>query len=217
MIDKIAYEIVKSLSVNVDYVDRWTGLVRPMRKRVQNIEKVFPVAINTPENCNQSDYKALVPDNSKRSVVYVEKLGNPTVEMFRRHYKNMAAQLRIVCWYNLDMITEGAYVSEDVLVDKMLEKLPSRLSDSLFSGVSQVHIQPTSILYGAEIVSQYTYNEIKSQFVTHPYGIFAIDLDVWYISTHCQAGLGLNEGCVTGNGNHETHELPDEELNGEQE
>ena len=83
MIDKIAYEIVKSLSVTVDYVDRWTGLVRAMRKRVQNIEKVFPVAINTPENCNQSDYKALVPDNSKRSVVYVEKLGNPTVEMFR--------------------------------------------------------------------------------------------------------------------------------------
>lgn len=217
MIDKISYEFVKKLSENLTFFDVWAGLVRPMRKKVQTVDKVFPVAINIPENCDQNDYKALVPDSNKKSIAYIEVLSAPTVEIRRHASKQMTAQLRLVIWYNLDKITAGSYISEDILVDQVLDLMPHRLSDSLFQGVSQVHIEPTNITYGTDIVSQYTYNEIKTQFGTHPYGIFAIDLDVWYISFHCQLPIDIEEGCVTGKGNHETHELPDEELNGEQE
>lgn len=204
MIDKISYEIVKAIAENLTFADKWAGLVRPLRKKVQKTETVFPVAINTPTNCEQSDYQALVPDSSKRSVMYIEKNGNAEFENVNSHFEQVSHKLRLVVWYNLDKITEGAYISEDVLVDQVLDLLPKKLSDALFTGVKQVHILPTTVTYGTEIVSQYTYNEIKSQFGTHPYGMFAIDLDVWYITTHCSRGITVGDGCVTGKGNHVT-------------
>jgi hypothetical protein len=204
MIDKISYEIVKNLADNITFIDKWAGLVKPMRKKVQQSDKVFPVAINTPINCDQSDYMALVPDQSKLSIVYIEQLGSPQVESITRAYEHMTATLRLVVWYNLDRITQGEYISEDKLVDQILDYIPRRLSDTLFVGAKQVHLLPTSVQYGADIVSQYTYNEIKTQFATHPYGLFAVDLDVWYITTHCSRAIDPIAGCVTGKGNHET-------------
>jgi len=207
MIDKISYELVKNLASNIPFIDKWAGLVKPLRKKVQQIDKIFPVAINTPVNCDQNDYTALVPDSSKRSIVYVEQVGSAQVETITSNYEHMTATIRLVVWYNLDRITDGAYVSEDKLVDQILDWLPKRLSDSLFVGAKQVHLLPTGVVYGTDVVSQYTYNEIKSQFGTHPYGIFAIDLDVWYITTHCSRGIVPSFTCETGKGNHEKNEL----------
>lgn len=205
MIDKIAYEIVKNLSTKVNFFDSWAGLVKPMRKMVQKTEKVFPVSINTPSTCDQSDYTALVPDSKKRSIAYIEMVQSPTVDIMRHGSRQMSAQLRLVVWYNLDLITAGAYVSDDIVLDQILKSIPHTLSDSLFSGASKVHLMATGISYGADIVSMYTYNEVKNQFVTHPYGICAIDLDVWYITTHCQNPLDISAGCTTGKGNHKTY------------
>lgn len=205
MIDKIAYELVKSISTNVGFIDKWAGLVKPMRKMVQKTEKVFPVAISTPSNCDQSDYTALVPDDTKRSVAYIEMIQSPTVDVIRHGSRQLSAQLRLIVWYNLDRITAGKYVSEDMLVDQIFRSLPRRLNNSLFNGASQVHVMSTGVTYGAEVVSQYTYNEVKSQFVTHPYGIFAIDLDVWYITTYCQSPFDIEAGCTTGKGNHNNY------------
>jgi len=210
MIDKIAYEIVKDLSTKVNFMDKWAGLVRPMRKKVQNADKVFPVAINTPSACSVSDYMDLVPDSTKRSIVYVEMIGNPVVDVVRHHSKQLSANLRLVVWYNLDLITEGQYVSEDILLDDIMDSLPASLSDSLFNGAQNVHFQITGIVYGTEIVSQYTYNEIKTQFGIHPYGMFAVDLDVWWIAVHCQPDIGITEGCVTGKGGHTDYDLETE-------
>ena len=207
MIDKISYELVKNLASNVAFIDKWAGLVKPLRKKVQQTDKIFPVAINTPSNCDQNDYMALVPDSTKRSIVYVEQIGSAQVESITSHYEQMAATIRLVVWYNLDRITEGEYLSEDKLVDQILDWLPKRLSDSLFVGAKQVHLLPTGVVYGAEIVSAYTYNEIKTQFAMHPFGLFAIDLDVWYVTTHCSRGIVPAVGCETGKGNHETNEL----------
>lgn len=207
MIDKIAYEIVKNLSANVNFFDKWAGLVRPMRKKVQNVDKTFPVAINTPSNCSQSDYVSLVPDSSKKSIVYIEMVNAPVVDVQRHHSKQMSATLRLVVWYNLDLITAGQYVSEDILVDQVMDFMPNMLSNTLVNGAQSIHIQPNTIIYGTEIVSQYTYEEIKSQFGTHPYGIFAIDLDVWWIAVHCQPSIGVETGCVTGKGNHAEYDL----------
>ncbi len=199
MIDKISYELVKYISQNVSFVDKWAGLVRPLRKKVQTADKVFPVAINTPTNCDLSDYMALVPDRDKKSIVYVEMITQPTIDT-DKSYKFMSAQLRLVVWYNLDLITSGSYISEDVLADQILDWIPRRLPDASFIGVKQVHFLITGLVYGTDIVSQYTYNEIKTQFATHPYGIFGVNLDVWYVSTHCQTPVDVSGTCITGKG-----------------
>jgi hypothetical protein len=211
MIDKISYELVNYLASKVEFIDKWAGLVKPMHKKVQTEDKVFPVAINTPVNCNQSDYMALVPDSSKSSIVYVEKQGDLTVISSTSNYEQINTTLQLVVWYNLDRITEGDYISEDVLVDRILDWLPKRLADNLFVGCKQVHFEPINILYGTDIVSKYTYNEIKTQFGIHPYGIFAIDIDCWYVATHCSKAITPIVGCMSGKGNHETPDI-DEEI-----
>jgi len=72
----------------------------------------------------------------------------------------------------------------------------------------------TGVVYGSDIVSAYTYNEIKTQFNTHPYGLFAVDLDVWYVPVHCQIPVNPVSGCVTGSGNHETStDYPQSDVN----
>lgn len=208
MIDKISYEIVKAVAAGINFDDKWAGLTKPMRKQVASAEKIFPVAINTPTTCDQSDYTALVPDSTKKSVMFIEKIGNPVVDIYRTNYKHISQTIRLVVWYNLDLITEGKYISEDVLTDQVLDHLPKRLSDSLFDGAKQVHILPTGIIYGTEIFNAYTFNEIKTQFGIFPYGVFAVDLDVWYIQTHCQDKLDIGEGCMSGVGNHENYVEP---------
>lgn len=203
MIDLIAKQLSNYLNQNVTWVDRYAGLVKPMRKKVGNEDKVFPVAINTPSTCDVSDYMSLVPDNTKSSILYIEKMGDVSIEQTAHGYSHRAVPLRIVVWYNLDKITEGKYISEDTLIDDVMNVLPRSLPDYLFTGcgVKRVHFAPTGVVIGTDIVAQYTYNEIKTQFGIHPFGIFAIDVDCWYIAVHCKRPYSAEDGCETGKGN----------------
>lgn len=202
MINQIAYQLVKNIADNVPFADKWAGLVKPLRKKVQNVDKVFPVSINTPTTCDISDYTALVPDKDKMSVIYAELSEQPSFDGARV----MSAGLRIVVWYNLDLILQSHSISEDSIADRIFTNIPLRMPDSLFTGARQVHFVVTGITYGSEVVSQYTYNELKTQFAMHPYGILAIDVDTWYVPTHCQPALDQGQSCMTGYGNHQTSE-----------
>lgn len=207
MINKIAYELVNHLATNIPFFDKWAGLVKPLRKKVQAADKVFPVAINTPSNCDQSDYTALVPDSNKRSIAYVEQIGETKIITENHGVRQMSANLCLVVWYNLDKITGGELLSEDALVDEVLTNLPRRLSDSLFNGAKQVHVNTEGIIYGTDIMNKYTYKEIKTQFGMHPYGVFAIMLEVWYLTTHCQIAINPTDGCISGKGSYQSEIL----------
>lgn len=203
MIDKIAFELSNYIASNLTFIDKWAGLVKPLKKTVQGVDKVFPVAINTPSNCLTDDYTALTPDSSKKCIIYIEKAGNQSYENISTNNKIASVGLRLVVWYNLDKLLESKYVSEDTILQQFYEVLPRRLPNNLFSGaVKQVHIMPLSDEYGASVASQYTYNESKTQYATFPYGFFAIDLDVWYVPVYCHPDLNILDGCMTGIGNH---------------
>jgi hypothetical protein len=38
---------------------------------------------------------------------------------------------------------------------------------------------------GALIFSKYTYEEVRTQFVTHPYGAVAVDVNIQYVINKC--------------------------------
>lgn len=189
MISEIAKELVNVLIANVPFVDKVAGLVMPIKKSVNKIEKVFPVEVRTHTTCDSSDFSDLVPDSTKKCIIYCEKLTEIEFIQYRPNYWINSADMRLVVWYNLNMITEGEYIDEGILANNILLNLPKRLSDTLFTYVRKVMISPIRIVTGNEIFSKYTYDEIRTQFMTFPYGAFAIDVNVQYVMNTCVSEL----------------------------
>jgi len=185
MINEVAYQLVKALSENLVFADRWAGLVTPLKKMVDKREKIFPVAINTKTDCDLSDFMDLVPDTSKKSVIYAELLSAPVVEHFRGNTYNVDASLKLVCWYNLDLITEGNYVDEGTILMHIISHIPKTLSNSLFDYSKGVNIFVDSTESGSQILDRYSYDEVKSQYATFPYGVVAVSLNIKYIAVNC--------------------------------
>jgi len=198
MISEIASQLVQSLSTSVPFADKIAGLVMPMKKSVNKIEKVLPVAINTKTVCNVSDYMDLVPDSTKKSIMYCEKLGDIQFDMYRPSYWICSADLRLVCWYNLNLINETLWVDEGIVIANVLSQLPVRMDDALFTYVKKVIVTVTGVVTGSEIFSRYTYDEVRTQFMTFPYGAFAIDLNVQYVLNKCAETLTPAPGCGFG-------------------
>jgi hypothetical protein len=195
MISEIANELVNSLLSTVQFADKVAGLVMPMHKMVNKIDKVLPVAMNTKTNCNVSDYMDLVPDSTKKSIIYCEKIGDINFEQYRPNYWLCSAQLRLVVWYNLNLITEGNFVDEGVVAVNVLSQLPKSLDDTLFDYVSRVKIYPVGVVTGSEIFNRYSYDEVRTQFMTFPYGAFAIDVDIQYVLNKCAETLIPSPAC----------------------
>lgn len=203
MIDLVAYNIAKDLTTTLSFTDKWSGLVKPLRKKIKDKESVFPVSISNTAECSQSDYTALIPDSTKKSVIYIEKTGDVQLQHLSINRQMFNATLRVVCWYNLDKITGGDYISEDIIVQEVYKNIPKRIDN--LDNVKQIHIEPTNIIYGSDVFSAYTYDEVKTQYGLHPYGYFAIDIDVWGVVLTCQPDINPITGCKTGMGEHQNY------------
>jgi hypothetical protein len=201
MITNIAYELIKDISTRISYIDKWAGLVVPMKQNIAGIVKVIPVAIQTPTTCDVSDYMDLVPDSTKMSICYCEKLGEPMLEP-RAGFFISTQNLRIILWYNLNRMTAGQYLDEGVITANIISQIPKVLSNSLFTNVKNVRISVISNSSGADLFNKYTYNEVKDQFVTFPYGAISVDVSAMYTLSLCDAILDPTVGCEAGAGNH---------------
>lgn len=196
MINEIAYELVKDLAGKLQFADKWAGLVVPMRKMDGKIERIIPAAMPNLDNCDNSDYIDLIPDSTKTSIMYVERIGDIELEPINKNYWMASANLRFVLWYNLNRITEGNYVDEGVIASNLLSWFPRSLHDDLFTYVKSVNIFVEGAITGAEIFQKYTYEEVKNQFVTHPYGAVAININVKYTLNRCAETLLNHVKCT---------------------
>ena len=195
MISEIAYQLIKDLSTKLSFTDKWAGLVVPMRKMVDKKEKILPVIVQAHTDCDYSDYMDLVPDSTKGSIMYAEKIGDIELTQIRPNYFMANANLRIVVWYNLNRITAGVFVDEGVIASNVLSHIPRSLSNSLFDYVKSVNIFPSGVVTGAEIFSKYTYDEVRTQFVTFPFGAVAVDVNIQYLINKCALTLIPSEVC----------------------
>lgn len=188
MISEIAYEIVSVLADKLTFIDKWCGVVVPIKKSVAGVEKTIPMYVNTKSNCNVSDYMDLVPDSSKKSICYIEKLGEPEFEP-RASIFIANCNLRVVLWYNLNLINEGKYLDEDIIAHNIITNMPKTIPDNDLITAKRVLITILGTSGGAKLFSGYTYNEVKNQFVTFPYGAVSVDINVQYVINKCAETL----------------------------
>ena len=189
MISEIAYQLISHIAGHLQFTDKWAGLVVPMKKSVNKIEKILPVSMPNPDRCDESDYMDLVPDSTKTSIMYCERIGEVALDMIRKEYYIASADLRVVLWYNLNRMTEGLFVDEGIVASNLIAAIPKRLADNLFTYVTRVNIYPSTVTTGAEIFNKYTYDEVRTQFVTFPYGAVAVDVNIQYVINKCAENL----------------------------
>jgi hypothetical protein len=195
MITEFAYQLIKEMTKSFGWADKWAGIVVPIKKMVNKTEKVIPVAINSAYITNNSDYIDLVPNSSRASIMYCERIGSPQVIREGKNNSIVQDRLRIVVWYNLNMINVGEWVDEGIMQTNVVNAIPRRFPNTDLTYIKNVAIFNPVIVRGADIFSKYSYDEVKTQFMTFPYGAFAIDMDIQYTHVKCATTMLAVPNC----------------------
>lgn len=194
--------IIKDYIKDLPFVDRITGLVRPVTKidlvdlydedneiiGQSQVRKVFPVSCDVTEaQCNEEgSLYDFVPNSDLRSLVYFEDRGAVLIDTRPREFV-FRSVVRLVCWMNLNRFNRnGCSISAPVMASilKALPKGHFNSSPYTKASITVGEIQPKT----SAIFSQYTYNEEVSQYLLYPFDYFAMDFIVEY---------SINENCIS--------------------
>jgi hypothetical protein len=189
---KIKYLIDTILSPKIqvlDFVDRYAGIVRTINIAEGNgtetgIVKRYPLACNvTGVDCaNIGIYQNLVPDDSKKSVIYWEMVSpmqntgmTKTRDFYRKRFKGTA---RLVVWLNLAKLGIDN-CTDSILVLPILEKeitTKGKITGGVYDG-DLLWIEPLRMVNQDinTIFGKYDYNKLKNYYL-YPFDFFAIDV-----------------------------------------
>jgi hypothetical protein len=194
MIIEIVNAILPSLA-SLSFGDLIVGLVKPIRFRNEAGEKVFPVIYNEGlDACISGSYIDLLPNSSKKCIIYFEDYGTDFVreERGQQYYRSI---IRLVCWWNYKLTSSDLF--EDTLyVGNVLKLMPYTVTGLDY--ISRVRInlirqfpKDTDTVFG-----RYTYNEGEVQFVTYPYDFFALEYEVTFaFDTSCVGAVPEKTSC----------------------
>jgi hypothetical protein len=181
MIHRIADKILENL-VYLPFIDQYTGVVKVAKIISGDTVKTFPIACNTPTDCDPNKLKALVPNSTKRSILYFEDMGTQQTELVNGGYR-FQATLRLVCWINYKKIS-GALCDTSLIATNILKYLPTRLGN--FDEFIDVWVEVSSQDPAENVFDRYNYNEERNQFMTYPYDVVAFTLKAtWKVLTAC--------------------------------
>lgn len=182
---------------DLPFIDVYAGLAQTVSYKEQDengnpVTKKMPVSYDTNiEDCGFSPEKAVVPDSSKKGIIYFEENGGAT------QYKRLAgnftmwkAQIVLICWLNRDKITGDAY-SE--IATKAFSDISLKLkNDSITSPFTKVIVDNTRFRQDANLFTKYSYETEVLQFLRPPYEFFAIDLSVNFtLKGNCLPSINL--------------------------
>lgn len=160
-------QIIDELNFKLDYSfkDVLLGIVYPVLNKTQYI----------PGDRDGLIYKDAVPDDKKKSIVYWEDYGT-TTKFSTPRYEKMQTRVRLVCWLNFSLIDWQGY---DECIREIMQRIPKRTKN--VAVIRKGQLPKTKDIFG-----RYNYREGK-QYVAPPYDVFALEFDIVYINTYCNA------------------------------
>lgn len=184
---KLRYLIDNLLSTEIQtlsFIDQYAGIVRTVNMKFDGVEKKFPIACNvTGADCNNpSTFENLVPDDSKKSVIYWEEMQpmqvvgfTPTNSYYNRKMQGTA---RIVVWLNLAKFGEvdcNAPIEFMLELERVITK-QVKINGGFFDD-NLLWILPIKTVQNdvATIFGKYTYPK-NLNFYMYPFDFFAIDV-----------------------------------------
>ena len=179
----------------LNFVERYGGVTKPVKvayvdaKGAKTIKK-YPVGCGVSEaDCyNEGIYQNLIPDDSKKSVLYWEILtpmvntgDTPNIKTFNN--KRFRGSARLVVWLNMKELGFQP-ISPQTQCDGNIHTFPSlsnvltrfgKITGGIYDG-SNIKIQPQRIeLKKDAIFGQYTYSEGLNYYL-YPYSYYGIDV-----------------------------------------
>ena len=187
--NELIADILKNNLAGLTWIDRYAGLVRTASIKVKSgdttIIKQFPVACNVTEaDCTTDKYQDLVPNSTKRSIIYFEDNG-VSYELYRGNMLKGTANLRLVCWFNLKKFGNTDCTYSATLINDLLSHLPINLNDYTPLANATLRIDSEEPKTAA-IFNRYSYDELLNQYLLYPYDYFAVNLIVtFYMPKNC--------------------------------
>lgn len=170
-------------------IETLQGLTRVLEYYPDEESKVkripYPVDYIESQECQDQELTILVPDSSKRSIVYFEATP-ATFISGQDKSTSYSAVISLVCWYN----TNG-FENKDTIQTRLVSRFSSYIKSSSYSEGDFLDIGEIEVLRVVEdpsVFSKYTYDQANSQYLTHPYGYFKIEFKtdfLLYENTDC--------------------------------
>lgn len=179
--------IIRNHIADLDFVDKIAGLTAVTTFDIRGpdntvVQKSFPIACCvTADDCKEGAYNDLMPNSDYKTVIYFED-GGISFERSESHWKYYTSNLRLVCWINIEKLTESGYCKSEEpctyaahIVAEIIRYLPEFPENH--SPFDHVYSEVTSqIIRSPSIFSQYTYDEKHSQYLMAPFDYFALDI-----------------------------------------
>lgn len=179
IIGNIVIDQVKDLP----FIDKYTGVVKVLKyadtSSGSKVIKSFPAACTTTlDECESGRYKDYTPDESKKSITYLEDTGLRVVGR-EGNYLLFEANYDLVSWLNLPKLgfTDCSYSGTAIL--GILKKLPARPFNSgnyHLIDIQFVSQRPKSV----NPFAKYSYDETVMQFLMYPFDYFVLALRVTF-------------------------------------
>lgn len=194
--------VLRNKLAALPFIDLLAGMVQTVTQSDPNqdesapavITKRFPVSYDTTgAGTCQGQEVALIPDSSRKSIIYFEDYG---IAVTGRLHGLVAynSSLRLICWLNRanlvgDHYTEISGRCMAGIVDTLLTQNPENVGMFTRLSVNVARIPPQDpALFG-----KYTYDETVRQYLRPPFEFFGIDLTATYQApAKCLSGINWN-------------------------
>jgi len=192
MLHKIVDELIDNLSFS--FQGTLAGIAVPVKKTIADGEKTFPVYYkDSLSDCETDNLQQLVPDDTKKSIIYFEVINQPTVKQHHKAFNSFIGKIRLVCWANLKKISPDLH-DMGVIASNILDGFPSELDNIEF--ISSIRLFFDAQIDKASLFDKYTYNEAETQFMTYPYDAIGLNFDIEFrIAKGCATPIVIESSC----------------------
>ena len=189
MIKEIANKLRERLQFRGDlpFIDVYAGLVQTVSYKQETeggstTTKRMPVSYDTniSAGCSVSPERAIVPESTKKGIIYFEESGGASpVQNLSGGRTMWRANMVCVVWLNRDKITGDSY--SEISAQAFHEIMKKLRNNEISAPFANLNVTEARFRQTDNIFQKYSYDETELQYLRPPFEYFAIDLVVSFI------------------------------------
>lgn len=203
-----ALSLVADTFRDLPWVDKYSGLTRTARRQTVDRDnkrstQSFPVTIEcSADDCwNKSRYKDLVPDSSRKSIVYWEQTGDLPITPLNRKFLSAQTSLRLYCWFNLLALGKDDCDFKSLVFAELVrvfyrKKINLEENEFKISNLKLVPLRLNSFDKSLTHFAKYTYGDLEALFV-YPYDFCTIDFELSFtMPVNCFPEIAIGDEII---------------------
>ena len=197
MIVQVGKLIIERIE-NLPFIDKYAGVVKVLSLMQKDqtgkmVKKMFPADCQTTlQQCESGRYKDLLPDSSKKSVLYLEEAGPAQVLRSEGGLNFWRANYNLVCWLNMPKLGFSDCSYSSVAINGILSKIPvTPFKKGIYQRVS---IRVLAQRPKSENAFAKYAEESTLQYLMFPFDHFTLQVQVDFaVNKDCLTAMPINE------------------------